>query len=41
LRQEGSSFRLSSEKSRKPRKPKATRIIVLLRQFHFGIYSKL
>src|SRR5229473_8462803 len=40
LRQEGSSFRLSSEKSRKHRKPKATRIIVLLHQFNFGIYSQ-
>src|SRR5260370_15265179 len=40
LRQEGSSFRLSSEKSRKHRKPKATRIIVLLHQFHLGIYIR-
>jgi hypothetical protein len=31
--------RLSSETSRKQRKPKATRIIVLLRQFNFGIYN--
>src|SRR5216684_8169567 len=41
LRQEGSSFRLSSEKSGKERKPKATRIIVLLHQFNFGIYIRL
>ncbi len=40
LRQEGSSFRLSSEKSRKHRKPKATRILVLLHQFHLGMYRR-
>ena len=40
LRQEGSSFRLSSEKSRKHRKPKATRISVLLHQFHLGMYIR-
>ena len=33
------TIRLSSEKSRKHRKPKATRILVLLHQFHLGIYS--
>jgi len=40
LRKKESSFSLSSEKSGKERKPKATRIIVLLHQFNFGIYIK-
>jgi hypothetical protein len=39
LRKKDSSFSLSSEKSRKERKPKATRIIILLHQFNCGIYT--
>jgi hypothetical protein len=39
LRKKDSSFRLSSEKSGKERKPKTTRIIVLPHQFNVGIYS--
>ena len=38
MRKQDSSFSLSSEKSRKERKPKATRIIILLHQFNCGIY---
>jgi hypothetical protein len=40
LRKKDSSFSLSSEKSRKERKPKATRIIILLHQFN-GSYNSL
>jgi translation initiation factor IF-3 len=38
LRKKESSFSFSSEKSGNERKPKATRIIVRLHQFNFGIY---
>src|SRR5260221_10649324 len=41
LRKKDSSFSFSSEKSGKERKPKAARIIVLLHQFNFGIYTLL
>jgi hypothetical protein len=39
LRWKDSSFRLSSERSRKQEKPKAARIIMLLHQFNVGIYN--